>query len=389
MTAISLVGRAHTLALFARGQDGVVIDTSTETPDVIECAAVAELLTRFNWTPAYPGEIALAVHQKAASALGSTVEVITPKPTRDRAFAVPKAVQSTARRALSAHVHTDSNSRATAELLSCGRPVTLAKIRQVASVLSNPAITPETAARQQFWGGNAGRKWALGVLERAGITAAAEPDPVPAEGESESIEIPEDATKEDILDILRANSEEVDPEEASADIANDLHAFTPTPGDEERCFWCGAPPDFSIHNVMDYHTADPAEPHFFQFQPDEDTCAKCGLEQGNEIHQLGQPRPGGETPEPEPEPTPEPSPVSASYRPSDVIDASPTLLAAVLAAEQGDENVRYYARMIPGGDDMVDGILCQDGPAWTEWSSQGNTWTAIEHPSAPIQLVDA
>src|SRR6185503_780283 len=122
--------------------------------DVLERCPVQELLGKFNWAPAYPGAVALSAHQAAAQALGSTVEVLTTKPTRDRPYSVPKAVQACAKRALAQPMPggADQLSIATARQLASGAPVTLAKVRQIARMHSSGGEDP----RSLLWGGNAG-----------------------------------------------------------------------------------------------------------------------------------------------------------------------------------------------------------------------------------------
>ena len=378
MTAISLVGTAHTLALFARGKDGVVVDTSGAAATVLELSSVQELLAKFNWTPAYPGAVALAAHQAAATAL----EIVLPnRPKRGPHYAVPKSVQATARRALAQPPvgGVDQLSVSTARQLSSGQPVTLAKVQQIARMLSD--LTPDSVDHGRFWGGYAGRKWTLGVLERTGLTAAADTPPLEEADTSPPIEIPEDATKEDIYALLNEDSTEVDMEEEALKIAEDVHSFMPSPRDPEKCIYCGGPPDWATHDLPNRWPQNPEQPHWFEYKT-ATTCAVCGKSVADEIHELTIKSPSdGEGDE-----APPSSPVTASYLPSEVIDVSPAQLASMLSAEQSDDQIRYFARMVPGGDESADAVLQRGRLGWSKW--EGNTWLAINAPDYPVQLLD-
>ena len=379
MTAVCLIGTAHNFALFARGKDGVIVDTTLGDMEVLERNPVQELLAKFNWTPAYPGAVALTAHQLAATALGSTVEVITERPTRERPYSVPKAVQATARRALAMSVRVDQLSMSTAKQLASGAPVTLAKLRQVARVLSDN--NADAATRQQFWGGQAGKKWALGALTRAGLTAAADApaDPVDDAEDGESIVIPDDATQEDIDALMLDGAEPEKAEDILSSIAEDSHQFAPSVTNPDACVYCGSPPDYVIHDLPNRFAQVADQPHWFEFDPDSSDCAVCGKPVDAPIHDLTI-KPSTESD------TPQQGPVTASYLPSEVVDVSPVLLAAVLSAEQSDDQVKYFARMIPGRDESADAVLQQTRLGWSEW--KGNTWLAITAPDYPVQLLD-
>lgn len=376
MTTVSLVGTAHTYALFARGKDGVIVDTASATMEVLERRPVQELLGKFNWAPAYPGAVALSAHQSAATALGSGIEVITSKPTRERPYSVPKSVQSVARRALAQPMPggADALSIATARQLASGLPVTLAKVRQIARAHSLTVSDP----RQLFWGGNAGRKWSLGVLRRAGLVAAAD-TPAAADDATENADIPEDATQEQLDAILTDGATPVDIGEVLGEIAEDSHQFVPSPGNPEACAYCGSPPDYVIHDLPNRFAQTADAPHWFEFDPDSTGCAICGKPVDDPIHDLTIKKP---TPADEP-PT---GPVTASYLPSEVVDVSPSLLASVLSAEQSDDRVQYFARMLSGGNETADAVLQRTDRGWSEW--KGSTWLAINAPDYPVQLLD-
>jgi len=396
VTAVSLVGMAHTLALFACGREGVVIDTAADTPEVLEHSPVQELLAKFNWTPAYPGDIPLAAHQSAATALGSGIEVIRSAPARERTYAVPKAVQVTAAHALTAGIDADTLSISTAEALCSGRPVTLAKIRQIAAVLTIPNTSLGT---RRLWGGRAGRKWADGVLARAGVTAAAvedldpnrPPDEAEGDDEGELIEIPEGATPEEIDKLMKDGATKVEPAEMFSDIREDSHAFVPSPDNPTSCIYCGSPPDYVIHYLPNRFKQTADQTHWFEFDPDSDNCAVCAKPVDDPIHNLAiQPSDDESTAEEPLEPADQgPSPLAASYRPSDVIDASPVLLAAMLSAEQGDDHLRYYVRFVPDSAELCDAVLAQDNDGtWAAWDPGTSTWSPTDVPDSPVQLMD-
>lgn len=400
MTAVSLVGMAHTLALFACGPQGVIIDTAPAAPEVLEHSTVQELLAKFNWTPAYPGAVPLAAHQSAATALGSGVEVIRSAPARGRTYAVPKVVQAVARQGLASkgsQAAADALSISTAELLCSGEPVTVSKIRQIAAV---HAIPNSSAAFLQFWGGRPGRKWADGVLARAGLTAAAAPEPDPAatdegDDEGELIEIPEDATPEEITALMKDGATKVDPAVMFSDIREDSHAFVPSPDNPTSCIYCGSPPDYVIHYLPDRFAQTPDQAHWFEFDPESDNCAVCGKPVDDPIHSLviqasDAAEGAAEAPlEPEAGPGPGPGPVVASYRPSDVIDTSPALLAALLSAEQSDDQLRYYVRFVPDSGELCDAVLTQDTDGgWAIWDPDSNSWSPTDVPDSPVQLMD-
>jgi hypothetical protein len=456
MSHADLVGRVDRLALFTNGHDAAIMDTGVD-PDsgftagpvaLVATGSLRDLLGRFNWQDVYPGVVPLTVHQAAAMALGTGPDIEIERlrkphnetnPSVSRVFTVPKAVRAAAQRGLTAAARvTDLDPAAviTGRQLASGTPITLIKLRQIVRAHSGSSSSMSSAVTQLLWGGTAGRRWANGVLNKHerkanvrghALTAAAAPTALPPPGSSYSTSpdinsdpaaveaamtgmepfvddgnpdwSPEkelvfapDATEDDVLDALRAVSEPLTNDDLDViydRMAEGPHAFLANDDDPPRCLACWGGANDPLHDITIQTDSNPNAKHVFNDGPpdaDPDICAVCGKDPHDPIHSLTFASV-----------SPEPPPVTASYLPTQVIDAPPAIIAAILSEETyNDVNCDYFGALAPGApttygapsDLHITGIFKSENGAWYQWNSGTESWVSTGQPDVPLQLLD-
>ena len=207
MSHSELLGVSDGFALFGNDK-GLTVVVNLSNLDVFD--PVPQVSVEFSrWGDADPTQVPTEAFALASSALGSATRVegtdvlIASGVVDKRSFAIPRAAQEEASRAL-AHSKASQGastavSRNMARTLANGAPVGIDKVRHIARFFAHSEGASETTLA--LWGGEAAHKWAANIVKRENDLAVLagldfEPDPEAEQPETDEAELTEESTYE-------------------------------------------------------------------------------------------------------------------------------------------------------------------------------------------------
>lgn len=234
MSHSELLGVSDGFALFGDNK-GLTVVVNLSNLDVFD--PVPQVSVEFSrWGEADPAQVPTEAFELADSALGSATRVegtdvlIASGVADRRSFAIPRAAQEEASRALArstASQEADTAiSRNMAKTLASGVPVGIAKVRHIARFFAHS--DGASAMTLSLWGGETANKWAANIVKREqdlAVLAGLDFEPTAPEPE-----------------------EPVDGEDTYE--TAEPHAYTPDAAHGYACETCGNDEDAALHTLF-------------------------------------------------------------------------------------------------------------------------------------------